>query len=83
MGYVAPWRDLTGEKFMTAVAFERAAGSQWIVRVILASALLSLLKVFNGNWWRQAVCSLPWDVAGSWTGMSPAFILRIKLRHSL
>jgi amino acid transporter len=34
---------------MTAVAFERAVGSRWIVNVILAAALLSLLKVFNGN----------------------------------
>ena len=49
VGDVAPWRLLTGEKFMTAVAFERAVGSRWIVSVILASALLSLLKVFNGN----------------------------------
>ena len=49
VGYVAPWRELTSEKFMTAVAFERAVGSRWIVRVILAAALLSLLKVFNGN----------------------------------
>ncbi len=49
VGYVAPWRELTGEKFMTAVAFEHAIGSRWIVRVILAAALLSLLKVFNGN----------------------------------
>src|SRR3984885_12501667 len=49
VGYVAPWRQLTGEKFMTAVAFERAVGSRWIVSVILASALLSLFKVFNGN----------------------------------
>ncbi|MBZ5704589.1 MAG: APC family permease [Acidobacteriia bacterium] len=49
VGYVAPWRQLTGEKFMTAVAFERAVGSRWIVSVILAAALLSLFKVFNGN----------------------------------
>jgi len=49
VGYVAPWRELIGEKFMTAVAFERAVGSPWIVRMILAAALLSLLKVFNGN----------------------------------
>ena len=34
---------------MTAVAFERAVGSRWIVSVILAAALLSLFKVFNGN----------------------------------
>jgi basic amino acid/polyamine antiporter, APA family len=49
VSYVAPWKTLTSEKFMTAVAFEHAMGSRWIVSVILASALLSLLKVFNGN----------------------------------
>ncbi len=49
VGYVAPWRELTGEKFMTAVAFERAVGSRWIISVILAAAFLSLFKVFNGN----------------------------------
>ncbi|HXZ41318.1 MAG TPA: APC family permease [Terriglobales bacterium] len=49
VGYVSPWRQLTGERFMTAVAFERAVGSRWIVSVILAAALLSLFKVFNGN----------------------------------
>ena len=38
VGYVAPWRQLTGERFMTAVAFQHAAGSRWIVRVILAAA---------------------------------------------
>ena len=49
VGYVSPWHRLLGEKFMTAVAFERALGSRWIVSVILAAALLSLFKVFNGN----------------------------------
>lgn len=49
VGYAAPWRKLTGEKFMTAVAFEHAVGLRWIVSLILAAALLSLLKVFNGN----------------------------------
>jgi len=49
VGYVAPWRQLTGEKFMTAVAFEHAVGSRWIVRAIMAAALLSLVKCFNGN----------------------------------
>jgi amino acid transporter len=49
VGYVAPWRQLTGEKFMTAVAFERAVGSHSVVSIILAAALLSLLKCFNGN----------------------------------
>jgi len=49
VGYVAPWRQLTNQKFMTAVAFQSAVGSRWIVRVILTAALLSLFKVFNGN----------------------------------
>jgi len=49
VGYVAPWRGLTNEKFMTAIAFERAVGSRWIVSIILSAALLSLFKVFNGN----------------------------------
>jgi APA family basic amino acid/polyamine antiporter len=49
VAFVAPWHDLTGEKFMTAVAFQHAIGSRWIVNVILAAALLSLFKCFNGN----------------------------------
>src|SRR4029077_2090556 len=49
VAYVAPWRQLTGEKFMTAVAFQQAVGSRWIVNIILAAALLSLFKCFNGN----------------------------------
>jgi basic amino acid/polyamine antiporter, APA family len=49
VAYVAPWRTLVHERFATAVAFERALGSQGIVRLIMTAALLSLLKVFNGN----------------------------------
>lgn len=49
VAYVAPWRTLVNERFATAVAFQRALGSQWIVRLIMTAALLSLLKVFNGN----------------------------------
>ena len=49
VAFVAPWRQLTGEKFMTAVAFQRALGSRWIVNIILSAALLSLFKCFNGN----------------------------------
>lgn len=49
VGFVAPWRQFIGEPFMTAVAFEHAVGSRWIVSVILSAALLSLFKVFNGN----------------------------------
>jgi amino acid transporter len=49
VGYVAPWRQLIGNEFLTAVAFEHAAGAHWIVRTILVAALLSLFKCFNGN----------------------------------
>jgi APA family basic amino acid/polyamine antiporter len=49
VGYVAPWKEMTSQKFMTAAAFERAVGARWIVSIILFAALLSLLKVFNGN----------------------------------
>lgn len=49
VGYTGPWKQLTSERFMTAAVFERAVGAHWIVSVILAAALLSLLKVFNGN----------------------------------
>ncbi|MFZ0317552.1 MAG: APC family permease [Candidatus Sulfotelmatobacter sp.] len=49
VAFVAPWHNLTGDKFMTAVAFQRAVGSRWIVNIILAAALLSLFKCFNGN----------------------------------
>jgi amino acid transporter len=44
-----PWTELTKAKFATAVAFERAFGSPFLVRLILVGAILSLLKVFNGN----------------------------------
>jgi basic amino acid/polyamine antiporter, APA family len=49
VAFVAPWAQLTDQKFMTAVAFQQAVGSRWIVDVILAAALLSLIKCFNGN----------------------------------
>jgi APA family basic amino acid/polyamine antiporter len=54
VAFVAPWHQLIGEKFMTAVAFQQAVGSsgsasKWIVNIILAAALLSLFKCFNGN----------------------------------
>src|SRR5580698_2406856 len=47
VAFVAPWHELIGEKFMTAVAFHRAVGSRWIVDIVLAAALMSLVKCFN------------------------------------
>ena len=49
VSFVSPWHEFIGEKFMTAVAFQRAVGSRFIVNIILAAAFLSLFKCFNGN----------------------------------
>lgn len=49
VAWLYPWRALTHERFATAVAFERSVGQRWIIDVILAAAILSLLKIFNGN----------------------------------
>jgi APA family basic amino acid/polyamine antiporter len=49
VAWISPWQSLVKERFATAVAFERALGERWIVNVIFAAALLSLLKVFNGT----------------------------------
>jgi amino acid transporter len=44
-----PWQSLTQERFATAVAFERAFASRRLVEIIMLAVLLSLLKIFNGN----------------------------------
>jgi len=49
VAFATPWQRLLGQKFATAVAFERALGAQWPVRVILAMAFLGLFQCFNGN----------------------------------
>ena len=49
VAWVYPWQPLTRQSFATAFAFRQAFQSNWLVNVILAAALLSLLKVFNGN----------------------------------
>lgn len=49
VAFVAPWRRLTDTPFMTAFAFQHAVGARWIVDIILAAALCSLFKCFNGN----------------------------------
>jgi len=49
VAFVGPWYQLTGEHFLTAIVFQRAVGARWIVNIILAAALLSLVKCFNGN----------------------------------
>ena len=49
VAFVFPWRDLVANHLGTEAAFARAFGSEAIARLILIAALLSLLKVFNGN----------------------------------
>ena len=49
VAWVYPWTDLVTQHLGTETAFARAFGSPWIARLILAGALLSLFKVFNGN----------------------------------
>jgi amino acid transporter len=49
VSWVYPWTDIVSQHLGTETAFARAFGSQWIARLILAGALLSLFKIFNGN----------------------------------
>ncbi len=49
VAYVAPWQGLLGKPFATAIAFEHAIGTTWIVRMVMAVAMLALFEVFNGN----------------------------------
>jgi len=46
---IHPWRSLVNQGFATAVAFKEAFHASWIVNVILAAALISLVKILNGN----------------------------------
>ncbi len=50
VAYVAPWQTLNNnEPFPIAVAFEQALHAHWIVSLIMASALVAMLKAFNAN----------------------------------
>lgn len=49
VAWVYPWTDLVAQHLGSETAFARAFGSPWIARLILAGAVLSLFKVFNGN----------------------------------
>jgi len=49
VGYIAPWQNLVGKRFATAIAFEQALGARWPVRLILVMAIFGLFQCFNGN----------------------------------
>lgn len=50
VAYVTPSGGLSGnDQFPVAIAFERALHAYWIVDLIMASALVAVLRTFNGN----------------------------------
>ena len=49
VAWVYPWREIVAQHLGTEAVFARAFGATWIARLILGAALLSLFKVFNGN----------------------------------
>src|SRR2546422_10633367 len=50
VAYVSPAQVLnSGGVFPVAIAFERALHAHWIVDLIMASALVAVLRTFNGN----------------------------------
>src|SRR5206468_8296719 len=49
VAYLRPWQGLATERFATAVAFERAFGGRLVVDLLFLAALVSLMKIFNGN----------------------------------
>ncbi len=50
VAYVAPWRSLDStQQFPTASAFQKALHANWIVTLILISAIVAMLRTFNAN----------------------------------
>jgi amino acid transporter len=49
VGLLYPWQELAKTNWATLIAFRRAFGSEWLVNLILLGAILSLIKVLNGN----------------------------------
>ncbi len=49
VSYIYPWREIVAQRVGTELAFERAFGSRAMAQLILLGAILSLFKVFNGN----------------------------------
>lgn len=48
-GYSWPWQQLTDRPLATAYALQQAVGARWVVNLVLVAAILSLMKIFNGN----------------------------------
>jgi basic amino acid/polyamine antiporter, APA family len=50
VSFVAPWRELLNVRFATAVAFTRVGAGHVLVDLIFIAALVSMVKVANGNY---------------------------------
>ncbi len=74
---VFPWRELVSKKLGTEAAFRAAFGSPVLADTILVAALLSLLKIFNGNF--VAATRLLFGI--SRRGLLPPALSRIHSRH--
>jgi basic amino acid/polyamine antiporter, APA family len=49
VAFVAPWQALSKTGFATAAAFQHSSGSRLLVNLIFATAVMSLVKIFNAN----------------------------------
>jgi amino acid transporter len=49
VSFVAPWQQTASTGFATAAAFQHASGSRLLVNLIFATAVMSLIKIFNAN----------------------------------
>ena len=73
---VFPWKELVAKKLGTEAAFRAAFGSPMLADAILVAALLSLLKIFNGNF--VAATRLLFGI--SRRGLLPPALSRIDAR---
>jgi amino acid transporter len=49
VSFATPWKTLLGERFATAISFERAIGARWPVALIMVAGIMGLCQCFNGN----------------------------------
>jgi APA family basic amino acid/polyamine antiporter len=76
VAYIAPWPNLLGKRFATAIAFEHGLGAHWPVQLILVMAMFGLFQCFNGNF----AASTRMIFAFSRNGSIPAPLSRIHPR---
>jgi amino acid transporter len=77
VAFIHPWRDIVSGHVGTEAAFERAFSSRAMANLVLAAAILSLLKVFNGNF----VAATRLMLAIGRRGLVHASLGRVHARH--